>query len=130
MQWISPFWSSIMTLIALIVAAIALFNCRTLSNRMRSLSAGVAVCSGKLLELERTERLTPSKLAELADVNDSIDKGLALLKRINSRETMRDRQRSSSQTSGNSRDADGLPDPYTEPDAWRKAMNARLGGFK
>lgn len=25
--------------------------------------------------------------------------------------------------------ADDLPDPYTEPDAWRKAMNAKLGGF-
>jgi hypothetical protein len=25
--------------------------------------------------------------------------------------------------------ADGLPDPYTDPDGWRKAMNAKLGGF-
>jgi len=24
---------------------------------------------------------------------------------------------------------DGLPDPYTDPDGWRKAMNAKLGGF-
>ena len=57
-----------------------------------SLSADLAALSIRLGEIEHTERLTPSKLAELADVQDAIAKGNALLKRVNSREVMRARR--------------------------------------
>jgi hypothetical protein len=54
--------------------------------------AAIASLRGSLSLLEKSERLTPSKLAELADVHDAIGKGNALLKRINQREVMRDRR--------------------------------------
>jgi len=32
-----------------------------------------------------------------------------------------------SATSHGSKTSDGLPDPYTDPDGWRKAMTAKIG---
>jgi hypothetical protein len=35
-----------------------------------------------------------------------------------------------SATSHGSKTSDGLPDPYTDADAWRKAMTAKIGMAK
>ena len=42
--------------------------------------------------MEASERLTPSKVAELAEFKDAIEKADALLARINQREVMRARR--------------------------------------
>lgn len=84
MQWISiAFLCSITALIASGFAIVGVTRA----------FAEIARVHGLLSSLEKSERLTPSKLAELADVRDAIEKGLALLKRINSREVMRERNR-------------------------------------
>lgn len=91
MQWWTLALSLSALMATLLVASTVTGNSRRVSKTLRSLSAEIAVVSGKLSQIEQAERLTPSKLAELADVRDAIGKGNALLKRINSRETMRDR---------------------------------------
>lgn len=48
--------------------------------------------TGELSRFEAAERLTPSRLAELAAVRDAVEKGNDLLKRVNSREVMRARR--------------------------------------
>ena len=70
--------------IALIASALAILGA------LRA-SAATANLHGLLSSLEKSERLTPSRLAELADVRDAIEKANALLKRVNSREAMRAR---------------------------------------
>lgn len=92
MQWELTLICGLMTSLSLIVAAIALASSRLLRSALRLCSAEIVQLSGRLSDLERSERLTPSKLAELADVRDAIDKGNALLKRVNSREVMRARR--------------------------------------
>lgn len=88
MQWF-PIAASLW---ALIVALIALSSARRAMRTASAHSAALARISGIVSDLEATERLTPSKLAELAQVRDAVDKGNALLKRIAARETMRDRR--------------------------------------
>lgn len=55
-------------------------------------SASIADLSRRLSSMETTERLTPSRLEELAVVRDAIEKGEQLLKRISQREIMRERR--------------------------------------
>lgn len=94
MEWWTLLLLGLGSAASLIVATTAIADCLRTSRKMSALSASLAAVSTKLGEIERTERLTPSMLAELADVRDAIAKGNALLKRVNSRETMRERRES------------------------------------
>lgn len=91
MQWLTLTLFGTATIASMLAVTIATANYRRTSATLRLLSAQIADACMRLSEIERTERLTPSKLAELADVQDAIGKGNALLKRINSREVMRER---------------------------------------
>jgi len=104
MQWISPYWLMVLALLALVNAAIAAVISLRARRTASEASAAIAQLSGVLSGLERAERLTPSTLAELAAVRDAIDKGNALLKRIASRETMRDRRENPAFDAGSSKD--------------------------
>lgn len=88
-------WTDLTPAFAMIVAAIALLQSIRARVLASQLSAAIASLRGQMSEMERTERLTPSQLEELAAVRDAVDKGNALLKRIASREAMRDRRESS-----------------------------------
>jgi predicted negative regulator of RcsB-dependent stress response len=88
-------WTDLTPAFAMIVAAIALLQSIRLRAQCSQLSAAIASLRGSMSEMEQTERLTASQLAELAAVRDAVDKGNALLKRIASREAMRDRRDSS-----------------------------------
>lgn len=120
MQWDSI--SAALTLWALIVATIATWNSRRAMRTAANASAALAKLSGELSELRDLLRaqppLTPSQLAELAEVRDAIEKGNALLKRINQRETMRDRRESSGRTS---------VDTITDKDQLRRIAGLRAG---
>ena len=89
MLWISM--SFLLSTIALIASAFAILAA------LRA-SAAIAKALGSLSSLEKSERLTPSRLAELADVRDAIDKGNALLKRINQRAVMAERRKEANGT--------------------------------
>lgn len=120
MQWDSI--SPVLALWALIVATIATWHSRRAMRTATSVSAGLARLSGELSELRDLQRahppLTSSQLAELAEVRDAIEKGNALLKRINQRETMRDRRESSGRPS---------VDSITDKDQLRRIAGLRAG---
>jgi hypothetical protein len=46
----------------------------------------------RLSSWEKSERLTPQRLAELAELNTAVERGLDLLKKLNQREVMRARR--------------------------------------
>jgi len=71
---------------ALIALAIALFS-------LRRSSVTAAQLYGELSQLERTERLTPSKLAELAEFREALQRAEALLEKVNRREIARAKPR-------------------------------------
>lgn len=79
-------------LIACLISTIALIVSGFAILGALHTSAEIANLRGSLSSWEKSERLTASKLAELADVRDGIEKGNALLYRIAQRETMRDRR--------------------------------------
>lgn len=81
--WVALCW------LAAIVAVIAAWNARKAELRA---FAACAKASGLIASQEKSGRSMASTLEELAEVRDAIDKGNALLKRIASRETMRDRR--------------------------------------
>lgn len=77
MEW--PIFTFILLAAGAVIAALsALF----LSARAYAIAAR---CSGEVLTLERTERLTPSKLAELAELRESIARAESLLEKVNRR---------------------------------------------
>lgn len=94
MSWVALSFSVLATIISALAVTIVGNRSRLMSEISDALSADLAAVSTRLGEIERTERLTPSKLAELADVQDAIAKGNALLKKVNSREVMRARRES------------------------------------
>lgn len=76
----------------LIAVVFALSACAISVRTRASTHAAYASVSARLSQMETSERLTPSKLAELAACNDAIAKADALLVRINQREVMRARR--------------------------------------
>lgn len=78
MTWLI-FASLSLAVLAATAAAIAIFSCSRLS-------ATVAAFSGTLSQLERTERLTPSRLAELAEFREALSRCEQLLEKVNRRE--------------------------------------------
>ena len=77
MQW-AIFGSLSLAVVAVIAAATALFL-------LARLSATVVSLSGALSTLEKTERLTPSRLAELAEYRESLARAEQLLEKVNRR---------------------------------------------
>lgn len=63
-------------------------------SRSLRLSAELARLQSQLSELERSERLTPSRLAQLAEVNESLNRAEELLAKVNRREIARAKARS------------------------------------
>lgn len=88
MQWLALLISGV----SLVLAIGAITVSRSFHRDVQGLSARLATLTGELSHFEAAERLTPSRLAELAAVNDAIQKGNDLLKRVNSREVMRARR--------------------------------------
>jgi hypothetical protein len=78
--------------LSLTAMVFALSACAVAIRTKATVHAECASASARILEMERSERLTPSKLAELAEFKDAIEKGAALLARINQREVMRARR--------------------------------------
>lgn len=85
LQWI-------FALLSLLALAFALSACAISVRTKASTRAECASVSARLSQVETSERLTPSRLAELAACNDAIAKADALLVRINQREVMRARR--------------------------------------
>lgn len=88
MSWISASLSILALAIALSVFAYA----RAINIRLTVCCAQLAADLSKCSRGAQAKDLTASQLVELAQVSDAVAKGNALLKRINSRETMRDRR--------------------------------------
>lgn len=80
------FASILLTIGAVIASVFALLTARRAF-------ATAAHCSGSIREWEKTERLTPSKLAELAEFNDAVKRSEELLAKVNRREIARAKQR-------------------------------------
>lgn len=85
MEWLI-FASLALGVFAVIAAAIAVFS-------SQKLSATVARLSGEVSQLERTERLTPSRLAELAEFQEALSRAELLLEKVNRREIARAKPR-------------------------------------
>lgn len=85
-----PTW--VIALFLTIGIAFALSACVISVQTRTDLSAAVARLSSSVSSMERAERLTPSQLVELNQLNDACAKANDLLKRINQREVMRDRR--------------------------------------
>lgn len=92
MTWLTSLFLLLAMTATIVCASIAVFLSRRVSALGDYVSAEIASVSGALSRMEKSERLTPSMLAELADVKDAIEKGNALLKKVNSREVMRARR--------------------------------------
>jgi len=65
--------------------ALAILTVFGLASRLLTLERRVA-------QWERSERITPAKLAEISEVNEAVQRGLDLLKKLNQREVMRARR--------------------------------------
>jgi hypothetical protein len=97
----------ILTSLSLIAMAFALSACAVAIRTKATVRAECATASARILQMERSERLTPSKLAELAEFKDAIEKADALLVRISQREVMRQRREQNTSTDTTS-DKDAL----------------------
>lgn len=80
MSWITYvfLWLAVLT---------ALSACVLVTRQVNRLSADVASIWSAFASLEKAERLTPSRLAELAELNNAIGQGNQLLDKINRRIT-------------------------------------------
>lgn len=74
----------IFTLLAVLALAIA--SVLGLAGRVLGLQTRLQSCESALAQLERTERLTPSKLAELGELREAVSRADALLVKVNRRE--------------------------------------------
>lgn len=76
--------------------SIALAICAVLWVRFQNLRlfAALARMQSALSDMERTERLTPSKLAQLSDVQEALTRAEELLAKVNRREIARAKRRS------------------------------------
>lgn len=113
MQWLT-FASFLLAAGAATAALKALFS-------WEKLSATVARLSGELSTMERTERLTPSKLAELAEFREALDRCEQLLEKVNRREIARSKPRADDGTFTQTGDVASLKD------ALRKRAGLRAG---
>lgn len=91
MEWLTlPFLTS---LTATVFALFALARSTAAARMTARLSAEIATFSSALSDLERSERLTPSKLAELAEFKESVSRAEDLLVKVNRREIARAKRR-------------------------------------
>lgn len=79
--------------VSFLLAVIALTAAITAHFLLRRLFATVAQLSGAVSQLERTERLTPSRLAELAEFREALSRAEQLLEKVNRREIARAKPR-------------------------------------
>jgi hypothetical protein len=113
MEW--PIFLSLLSVACAVTAcAVAVFS-------SRRLSVTVAQLSGEVSQLERTERLTPSKLAELAEFREALQRAEQLLEKVNRREIARSKARADDGTFTQTGDVSSLKD------ALRKRAGLRAG---
>lgn len=113
MQWSTP---TILALIAISASSVSMLMIFALQRRFAALAES---CSS-LLSMEGRLRSTVLVSAELAELSDAIGKGNALLKRINSRDVMRDRREAKS--------ADGPPDDPAQLKAYLRRKAGLVAG--
>lgn len=86
-------WSLIVAFAALVTAGIAIANATRARARASEASAICARLSGTVSELEATKPLTPSTLAELAELREAVTRAEDLLVKVNRREIARSKSR-------------------------------------
>jgi len=92
----------------LVLTGIAIAAVLWLAGRDLRLELRLQELERMFAQLERSERLTPTKLAELGEVNEGIKRGEQLLKKLNQREVMRERRADGSYAHMNGSDKDAL----------------------
>lgn len=92
-----------LVLLALAIAAVLVLAARVLGLQLR-----LEQCETQLANIERTERMTPAKLAELSEVNEGVQRAQDLLKKLNQREVMRARRDDGTYAPMNGSDKDAL----------------------
>ena len=80
------FTLSLLTVLAFCASSLAIYLCIRLS-------ATVASANSRLCEVETSERLTPSRLAELSEFKDALTRAEELLVKVNRREIARAKPR-------------------------------------
>lgn len=86
-------WPLLIALCALLTAGIAIANAVNARRRASEACATCARLSGIVSELEATKPLTPSSLAELAELREAVTRAEDLLVKVNRREIARSKSR-------------------------------------
>jgi len=97
--------------------AIAIGLITVLAGRVAGLQLRLEQCEVQMANVERSERLTPSRIAELADLKEAVSRTEDLLLKVNRREIARAKRR----------DDDGTFTNGTDKDALRRRAGLRAG---